>query len=169
MLFLNSPDSDRSLLVARMYVTALDIYKLIVCDPGPVDLSGVVGKFPPGFEYYPGTRTVKSRPIKFLQLLLEGVPQVRHMPLITGLSDSAIWSAGPSPRPLGNSAYWREQASASLMSTCRAPYEILARAYICWPGSGEVRRVHRRLVLESEGIPVTWRTPVPSKLGLQRL
>lgn len=53
-------------------------------------------------------------------------PQVRQMPLITGFSDSVIWSAGPLPHPLGNSAYWREQATASLAFYCRAPYEILA-------------------------------------------
>ena len=59
---------------------------------------------------------------------------MRRMPLITGFSDSVIWSAGPLPHPMGNSAYWREQALASLSFYCRAPYEILARA---WPGDGE--------------------------------
>ena len=68
LLFLNAPESERALTVARMYVTALDIYKLIVCDPGPVDLAGVVAKFPVDFQFIPGTRQVKSRPIRFFAL-----------------------------------------------------------------------------------------------------
>lgn len=168
LLFKNAPDSDRALTVARMYVTGLDVYKLIVCDPGPVDLSGVVGKFPEGFQFVPGTRRPKSRPIRFLHLLSAGVPQYERMPLITGISDSFIWTAGPSPQPLGNSAYWRDQAFGWVIPVFRASYDIMARAFVCWPGSGVFHRAHRALRLESDGVPVSWRTPVPSHPGMQR-
>lgn len=153
----------------RLYVTALDVYKLIVCDPGPVDLSSLVEGFPEGFHYNPGTNQLKSRVVRFLPLLEEGVRGVGRMSLITGFSESVIWTAGPAAHELCNSAYWREQARMSSSFYKHAPYELLTRAYVFWPGRKGFRRVHRSPTLEAEGVPISWKTPVMVDLFKQRV
>lgn len=168
-LFLNAPDSDRALWIARCYVTALGIYKIIVCDPGPVDLSSLMERFPPGFAWLPGNQGVRSRPLRFLDILKSGVPSITKLPLITGISDRVMWTAGPVPGPLCNSAYWREQAEASFSFFWRAPYELLVRSYQGWPGLHQFRRVHRDPTLLLEEKDVSWKVPVKRNLTMQRL
>lgn len=168
LLLLNKPDTDRALELARCYVTAMDVYKLIVCEPGPVDLSSLVETLPPGAAFHPGTRQVRSRPIRFLELLKSGVRRVQQHPLITGLSDRMVWTSGPISSPLCNSAHWVEQAKASFAFFWRAPYSLLAQAHILWPGLvGEVR-AHRAPVLLTDSSAVSWVVPRERNLAMQR-
>lgn len=156
-LFYNAPLSDRALLVARMYITALDAYKIIVLAPGPVDLSSIIEPFPRKGFYVTGTKAVKSKPIRFLAILKECIPTPCDMPLITGLGDKFMWTASPTQSVWCNSALWRDHARLGFSFYSNMPYELMARAHICWPGSAEFRRVFPSPPLVKEGVEIGWR------------
>lgn len=125
-----------------------------------MDLSSLVEGLPRGAAFHPGTRQVRSRPIRFLELLHQGVRHFRRHPLITGLSDRLVWTAGPVSSPLCNSAHWQEQAKASFAFFWRAPYSLLAQSHILWPGLPGERKAHRNPILLTDEMPVSWKVPV---------
>lgn len=147
-VLVNQPASERALTVARYYATAWDIYKIVVCAPQDADLKSIVTPRPDTFAFYPWGGAPWN-PIELCGSSKED--RLSHMPLITGLGDKFMWTAGPVPSKEPSSASWRAQATASLPFYARVSFDLFARTHISWPASGVFTRLspHSELVGET--------------------
>lgn len=151
---MGTPLSERSHTLVRMYVTALDIYKLIICEPKAVDLSSVNSTEGLLLKSEDGTVKLANVELDFIGILERIWPRLRQMPLITGLGDKMIWTATPVVGPLCNSAYIREQVRTLFPEMCSGLPRSLMQARLVWPPGGGESRVAPYPWLDGERTPV---------------
>lgn len=150
----NAPLSDRSLTLVRLYITAFEAFKLIVCLQTVVDLSTIPDRAPRPIVISPDgqVRFLRTPFLKYLRKLL---PRLSHMPLITGFGDKIMWTAGPDVSKESSSAQWRDQLKGWSLAL-RAPFELWIRSYITYPGVHRYVRAFGSPPLVGDDETVTW-------------